>query len=515
MLNQIRKFSQSNVIKIVMVLIVLGLILPLLQNINNQDQNNVVDFKYAKAITQQEFLHTYEKSKLALGYSNQDKAQLYNLKMQILYNLIQERLLNTLPQLYNLAISDQALKKILLQIPDLLNDQGKLDVAKLQTIAQDNNVSEKQLLDNLSTDILQAFVIQTFLKNYNPPKVLSEILSKNAREIYSLNLVSIDTNSKKFAQSPTVEDKYLEEFYEQNKDLFEIAEKRSFDFIYITLEDLIKNISISDQEANKYIQDNIEEFHSLPDGLRVSKAKNILAKIQSVGILVKLNDKIEDELAGGMNLAELSKIINFPLRSVKSKTFASCLNEIYGNYTDVIFNSELNDIPSPIELVNGQGIMIFQVTNVASKYLPQLTQIKQEVTKMWLDEYYKKNNVTFLEGLKLNQIDKYKDSLIYNNNYQLTAESKDFSPKVIFEIMNLKKGEKSKVFSNPSNSKLYTVWIKNISYAKEVESANKEKIMQNARETIMSSLFEELIAYLHKINNVKVNTKNIIFSLDL
>jgi hypothetical protein len=212
MLNQIRKFSQSNVIKIVMVLIVLGLILPLLQNINSQDQNNVVDFKYAKSITQKEFLYAYEKSKLALGYSNQDKAQLYNLKMQILYNLIQERLLNTLPQLYNLAISDQALKKILLQIPGLLNDQGKLDIAKLQNIAQDNNVSEKQLLDNLSTDILQAFVMQTFLKNYNPPKILTEILSKNAQEIYSLSLVSIDMNSKKLAQTPTVEDKYLDEF---------------------------------------------------------------------------------------------------------------------------------------------------------------------------------------------------------------------------------------------------------------------------------------------------------------
>jgi hypothetical protein len=134
---------------------------------------------------------------------------------------------------------------------------------------------------------------------------------------------------------------------------------------------------------------------------------------------------------------------------------------------------------------------------------------------MWLDEYYKKSNVTFLEGLKLNQIDKYKHSLTYNSNYQLNAESKDFTPKVIFEIMNLKKGEKSKVFSNQSNSKLYVAWINNISYIEENKFDSKEKITKNSQEAIIASLFEELIAYLHKVNNVKVNTKNMIFSLDL
>jgi UDP-N-acetyl-D-mannosaminuronate dehydrogenase len=80
--------------------------------------------------------------------------------------------------------------------------------------------------------------------------------------------------------------------------------------------------------------------------------------------------------------------------------------------------------------------------------------------------------------------------------------------------MNLKKGEKTKVFSNELKTKFYVAWVKDISYMQNVTKIDAEKILENALNKINYGLLEELLNYLHKINKVKVNTKNLIFTSD-
>ena len=330
MLNKIRKIADSAILKVIMGFLVLALLIPLLQSINTSSESAVVEFKYAKIITQQDFIQSYEKSKLALGHKIEDKNQLQTLKMHVLNNLIQERLLNTLPGIYDLAISDSTLKDLLTQIPELLNEEGKLNITKLQQIAHENHISENQLLNNVTNDILESFIIQTLLQNYTPPKILTEILAKNAKEIYHLELISIDSNSTKFTAKPSIERKYLEDFYEQHNNLFSVPEKRSFDYVYINLNDLMKNITISKNEASDYIAENPEEFNNQTNELKISKAKDILRNIQLTELLVKLNLELEDEIASGGNLLDISKKFNIPLKKIVKTSLSDCKNEIYG-----------------------------------------------------------------------------------------------------------------------------------------------------------------------------------------
>ena len=514
MLNKIRKIADSAILKVIMGFLVLALLIPLLQSINTRSESTIVEFKYAKIITQQDFIQSYEKSKLALGHKIEDKNQLQTLKMHVLNNLIQERLLNTLPGIYDLAISDSTLKDLLTQIPELLNEEGKLNITKLQQIAHENHISENQLLNNVTNDILQSFIIQTLLQSYTPPKILTEILAKNAKEIYHLELISIDSNSTKLTPKPSIERKYLEDFHEQHNNLFSAPEKRSFDYVYINLNDLMKNITISKNEASDYIAENPEEFNNQTNELKISKAKDILRNIQLTELLVKLNLELEDEIASGGNLLDISKKFNTPLKKIVKTSLSDCKNEIYGEYADLIFDSNANEISSPIEVLNGKGLVIFEVKTIVPSYIPELKDIELQVTNMWLEEYYQKSNISFLENLALEKLNKYSNIITYDKNYKLNHDSKDFSPKIIFEIMNLKKGEKTKVFSNELKTKLYVAWVKDISYMQNVTKIDAEKILENALNKINYGLLEELLNYLHKINKVKVNTKNLIFTSD-
>jgi len=243
--------------------------------------------------------------RLTRNQTNLPKGLLAMYVPSIVNQLIEEKAMAYKAREMGLQVSDQ-------ELADAIQSQfttelgGKFDMNIYQEVLQQQGMSvadyEKERRQAMLGARLENLELQSLIVSDQDAR--AEYAKKNLK----VGLQYVELLAKDFLPKVNRDPAVVKAYFDKNRSLFRVPEKRDFDLIVGTTADFIQAANIPDDQLQKEYQDNIDSYQ-LPERVKV---RHILIKTQGrpKEDAPKLKAKAEDilkQLQNGGDFAELAK----------------------------------------------------------------------------------------------------------------------------------------------------------------------------------------------------------------
>jgi peptidyl-prolyl cis-trans isomerase D len=240
---------------------------------------------------------------------NRSLIQQLNIPQQILQQIVQRTLLLQTARDMKINVSDEEIREKIINYPVFQKDGKFIGFEQYKRILTWNQISTAEFEESLRKDIMIDKVVQALTAGIAiTPEELWENY-KNENETAKLEYVVIEEDKIELKETPP--DSEIQEYFEKNKENYQIPEKREGVLVFLNMEEIKREIELSESEIKKYYADNMAQFKE-PEKMRVSRiylpyedkekemvqaeAQNILDKIkagQDFGELASKHSKDE------------------------------------------------------------------------------------------------------------------------------------------------------------------------------------------------------------------------------
>lgn len=255
-------------------------------------------------------LKNYKERMQEMYKENFDKiAQYLNLEEQAANELINETVLKQEAERLNLKVSDSELFERIKNYP-IFQTNGKFDPKKYKDFFQRRGrrggFSESQFLDGERQNIL----IKKFIEIVTDSAKVSDKEAENEYRLRNekVNLNYIEINPSNLEADIQVEEEEAKTYFENNKEKFEIPEKRQAAYLKISSSDYINQVTVTQEEIETYYEENKANYVE-PEQV---KARHILIKTEKNAP----SEKIEEaRKKAELILEDLKKGADFEIRA--------------------------------------------------------------------------------------------------------------------------------------------------------------------------------------------------------
>ena len=473
MLASIRKFSKSFLAKIFIAIIALPFLLWGMGDIFTSGKQNVLVEINDEKINTQDFVNHLQKINLAQNQINSmDKSKLFD---DILTNYISEKIIEYETNKKGINLSDQSLKKIIVNDKNL-HKENKFSRVEYEKFLIKNGftaptyekylkVAEKkgQLLNYYSGGIkLPDFVINDLFKKENKSLEIEFI---NLNKLYSNNVIKENEIIK---------------FYDENKNFFN---EKFISFKYLQL--LPKSISQKDEFDEDFFKkiDDIE--NQILDGKKFDQ------------IFSKNNKNIKKvELINSRKLNRNGNLIEIP-------------DDIFAK----VFSLKKNDLEF---ISNNNNYYVVEILEDKNILLTLKDKDLKNTIKKQLDVKYKINeNINFKNLIQSKKFDKNRMIKFANENglsiEKITIENindeKNFKLDLVKKIYNYNLGNIF-VLTDAILKDNFIVNIKNEIYPKIKKDSEKYiKFKKKANSIYVTKIYKSYDRYINKNYKIQLNEK--------
>ncbi|HEB36175.1 MAG TPA: hypothetical protein ENI18_10085 [Candidatus Aminicenantes bacterium] len=229
--------------------------------------------------------------------------QQLNIPRQVLEQIIQQTLLSQKAQELGIDASSEEIREKIIAYP-IFQKEGKfVGFEEYKRILEWNRISISKFEESLKKEIILNKVMKVLTAGITlTPEELWENY-KNRNESAKMEFVILETEKIELKEEPLSSE--IKEYFEKNKEKYEIPEKREAAFVFFKTEDIKAGIELTDSEIEKYYKENESQFKD-PGRLKISRIfipydekekKLVLAEAQ--GILEKIK--------GGEDFGDLAK----------------------------------------------------------------------------------------------------------------------------------------------------------------------------------------------------------------
>lgn len=194
-----------------------------------------------------------------------------------------------------LAVGDDTVRATILANPAFHDASGQFDRQRYQQILSDNRMSEAQYEASVRNQLVRGALSDGVGAGAASPKPLVDAFYRMLAEKRVADTVQIPFASATDIGEPSEKD--LADFHDQHSEAFRSPELRSFEVASLTLDDLAKSITISDDELKDEYQRRLADFKT-PDRRHVEQ---ILVQDQATA------DQVESALKGGRTFVTVAK----------------------------------------------------------------------------------------------------------------------------------------------------------------------------------------------------------------
>ena len=188
-------------------------------------------------------------------------------KQNVLDTLIAERAVNSEVRRAHLTVSDATLQHLILEIPGLVNDQGKFDVERYKAVLAAQGMSPEMHQARLRQDLsLQQLTGAIELSGF-APRTVSKMISDfgaQEREVQELMLPVAS-----FVPQVKVTDEMVKAFYDKNAKLFEVPEQAKIEYVVLNAAAIADQATATDEEIASFYKNN-EKRYSEEESRRAS-----------------------------------------------------------------------------------------------------------------------------------------------------------------------------------------------------------------------------------------------------
>jgi len=304
-------------------------------------------------VSYSEFENRYRQmeSQYREAYGQQFSRELANqlgLPMQVLNQLIDERILVQEARRVGLDVTDAELQASIAELPVFQQDGAFIGEEAYVALLRRNRLQpeafESSQREALLTQKLQTALAETVYVSADE----IETSYREESETAAGRLLKLPVS--RFAADVTVDDGALATFFEEHQEDFRLPERRKVDYLLVNASQLNDSVVIADEEVQAYYDGNPTEFTSEEE----VKARHILLRTGNERTIEQARNEIEAiraRLDAGEDFAALaSELSDDP----GSKDLGGDLG-FFGRgamvkaFEDAAFGAELGDIVGPVE----------------------------------------------------------------------------------------------------------------------------------------------------------------------
>jgi peptidyl-prolyl cis-trans isomerase D len=188
-----------------------------------------------------------------------EEAHEYGLDRQVLSQLVNEAALDDQARRLGLAISDEDIKKTIINDDNFKGMTGRFDRQAFDAFLRDEGLTEKIYVRQQRRVHLRRQIVDTLTNGVQLPKALLEAIFRFQMETRSVDYIVFSAASAGPLLAPTQED--LQTYFEINRQLYVTPEYRSLVVVAVTPASIAKPDEVSDADAqNRYEEVKDERF---------------------------------------------------------------------------------------------------------------------------------------------------------------------------------------------------------------------------------------------------------------
>ena len=501
MLRALREKSQSFLFKIFLVLIVIGFaawgvgdltgnrILPVFKSNNFEItyEKIISDFNRARATN--------------TGIIDVQTAIQNGLLNNVLVRNKAKLIINQESQYLDLTVPRSIIKKQISEdnnFKEIINKKNMFSEKKFNTLLRNNNITEKEYIENLQLQILNNKIFDHLynIKFYN---------TSFSKDFYRWTNRKLDLNYaftpyiKQIVEPINVESKKT--YYDTNKDEFKIPRLRNLSFISITPNLFYDEIIVTEEQVLNSYNERIDEFKTLETRSYFQVIFNTKQKAENFYKNVLNNNDFINQ----------AKLLNFNESDIKFDKISK--QELTKNIKDKIFKTPNAGLIQPFK--TNFGFHVVQINNINKEKIQQIHEVSDIIKKDLLqnlatEKLYEKiefiNDLAFsgnnlfeiiklskIKNLKINKLlNVSKDGKIYVN---FKPKSSNLNKKFLSESWKLEINEVSELLEINENEYVLI----------NVDNEIKEKQLTylDAEKLVLEKLNQKL-----KIEQTKLKSEN-------
>jgi len=309
-----------------------------------------------------DFQRSYDNERRRRGADfTTNKAKQQGMMDRVLRESAARKLFDHLGHDFSLRYDTRAVLTQLANTPELRTKDGKFDQEAFHRVITGMHMSEAEFINYMRETFSRDQSVGMFAALATIPQTLNEQLLRAQGQERLTQIIRVA--HEKMPVPPAPDDAALEAFHRDNAKQFTAPEYRSIGLLKIMLDDVAKNITVSDADV-------VAAFDKRQSEFALGERRDILQVV--VGELDEAN-RIAKEAQSKHELrkvAEAAKKDPVVLEDQSEETIPPTL------YTTV-FSSELNTISDPIK--TDFGYHIVQVLKIKPPYKPVFADIKDKL----------------------------------------------------------------------------------------------------------------------------------------
>ena len=197
-----------------------------------------------------------------------DQARALGLDRQILQQIIAEAALDEEARRLGLGLSDDEIRRMILNDPNFRGVGGTFDSQRFQALIRNFGYTEPRYVAEQHQVSLRRQITGTIAAALEPPKTMITAITRFQNEQRSIDFLKLGAAQAGTIDPPSPET--LAAFFEEHKTQFRAPEYRKIAFVAITPEELGKWTEVSDDDAKKLFEQRKESL-STPEKREVQR----------------------------------------------------------------------------------------------------------------------------------------------------------------------------------------------------------------------------------------------------
>lgn len=303
-----------------------------------------------------------------------DAAYLQNFRQGILDRLISEKLLDQAAENLGLRVSDEQIKKAIVNMQEFQVD-GQFDNDRYLAILRQAGFQANNFRDFMRIDMIRRQLSNALLGTEFA--LTSEAKSAHLMQQQTRDISYVNIPASKFIDQVEITNEEISAYYQTNISQFDTEQKVSLDYVELKLEDLLPSIEYTEQEITDYYQQYMQDYRTEEE----RQASHIL--IESTETDETIAAQAADVLAkiqAGEDFAELAKTYSTDTFSAEN---GGDLGFFAKGLMDPAFEEAafaLSNVGDVSDVVKSEfGYHIIKLTDVKPEQITDFAEVKDEI----------------------------------------------------------------------------------------------------------------------------------------
>jgi peptidyl-prolyl cis-trans isomerase D len=312
---------------------------------------------------------------------DQNFIQQLNLPQQVLEQVIQQALLLQVADDMGIRASNVEIAERVKNLPVFQRDGQFVGFEEYQNILNWNRTTAAQFEQGLEREIMIEKAVKVITAGVTVSEdELWENYQKTS-ESAKLEYLVIPEDKMELSEEPSPEE--LQEFFQTHQEDYQVPEKRTGTYVFISTEALKSEVFLEDSEIQDYYEDNMAQFED-PEAIRVSRIYLPLAD-KEAGLLAAEIGDIRERIQQGEDFSELAKTLSQDEKAADGGDWGEFeWRRLSPEEQGIIQGLEPGALSEAVEMADGASLL--KVTEKRPAVQKSLEDVREQIRNILADQ---------------------------------------------------------------------------------------------------------------------------------